>query len=115
MRNNLLIARSDNEAAANNMHKKQRVEEPRSSNYGDLRTDLARAYAKMRKQFDRKFKEYQWLCARTDRLEETDEEREAITKKAEEIEELSDKMLEVLECLTALSKKQKASMQRKAG
>lgn len=98
---------ADNDDAANNAPKKQRVEEPRSSNYDDLICNLACAHDRMQKQYIIKEKEYYWLCARTAHLEETVEEHEALMNKFEELEELSDRMFVAIECLKVLLKKRK--------
>ncbi|GAM38400.1 hypothetical protein TCE0_033r09089 [Talaromyces pinophilus] len=97
----------DDDDAANNAPKKQRVEEPRSSNYDDLICDLACAHDRMQKQYIIKEKEYYWLRARTAHLEETAEEHEALMNKFEELDELSDRMFVAIECLKVLLKKTK--------
>ncbi|KUL83562.1 hypothetical protein ZTR_10542 [Talaromyces verruculosus] len=98
----------DDDDTANNAPKKQRAEEPRSSNYDDLICDLACAHERMRKQYTIKEKEYYWLRARTAHLEETDEEREALMNKFEELDELLDRMFVAIECLKVLLKKEKS-------
>lgn len=59
-------------------------------------------------------REYHWLCARTECLEQIDEEREAILKKDKELKGLIDKMRELLEGLTGLLKENKPSTFREA-